>query len=287
MALFAHVYRLTIRDLIHRKPGLGNLFPGNLTQLYRRWASIDQVRSMSRPSKTDLPPAPLYLTTKDVSYCHTCGRIISAKKSINKNGESVKYCSHRCRQRKPGKLDQELEKLIYSLLEGREGKTDGDSKSDHSSISVTCDEIETLFFRRNTNDHEDETKMSRSGSNMLMSPNTELAKSSQSSSREYTSTSTTSEENMQRQVPSSKDPMDQKSKAQMGQKRAEERETVRRAARRAVVFGVLMDEVAEPKANSSPEKLKSLARRKCEAVQNGRVVEPSFAKGNWAIRWRG
>ena len=26
--------------------------------------------------------------------------------------------------------------------------------------------------------------------------------------------------------------------------------------------------------------------RKAEALMNGMVVEPSFAKGNWAIRWR-
>lgn len=27
-------------------------------------------------------------------------------------------------------------------------------------------------------------------------------------------------------------------------------------------------------------------RRKCEAVMNGKAVEPSFAKGSWSIRWR-
>lgn len=27
-------------------------------------------------------------------------------------------------------------------------------------------------------------------------------------------------------------------------------------------------------------------RRKCEALMNGQVVEPSFANGNWATRWR-
>lgn len=27
-------------------------------------------------------------------------------------------------------------------------------------------------------------------------------------------------------------------------------------------------------------------RRKCEAVMNGKAVEPSFAKGSWIIRWR-
>ena len=57
-----------------------------------------------------------------------------------------------------------------------------------------------------------------------------------------------------------------------GQQRAEEREMVRRAARRGVVFGLLVNP--------------SETRQKCEAVMNGAVVEPSFAKGDWSIRWR-
>ncbi|KAM0273999.1 hypothetical protein ACHAQH_008056 [Verticillium albo-atrum] len=57
-----------------------------------------------------------------------------------------------------------------------------------------------------------------------------------------------------------------------GQKRAHERELVRCAARRGVVFGFVVD---------GQEK-----RRKCEAVMQGKVVEPSFAKGDWAVRWR-
>ena len=27
-------------------------------------------------------------------------------------------------------------------------------------------------------------------------------------------------------------------------------------------------------------------RKKCEAVMNGQVVEASYAKGEWGIRWR-
>ncbi|ORY14035.1 hypothetical protein BCR34DRAFT_480160 [Clohesyomyces aquaticus] len=57
-----------------------------------------------------------------------------------------------------------------------------------------------------------------------------------------------------------------------GQKRAEEKEMVRRAARRGVVFGFVVT------AHDG--------RKKCEAVMNGVVVEPSFAKGDWGIRWR-
>ena len=85
-----------------------------------------------------------------------------------------------------------------------------------------------------------------------------------------------------------------------GQKRAEEREMVRRAARRAVVFGFEVNEEPPHETDTKLKKHKSRGskvedgdattkeqpRRKCEALMNGALVEPSFAKGNWAIRWR-
>lgn len=79
---------------------------------------------------------------------------------------------------------------------------------------------------------------------------------------------------------------------QEGQRRADEREKVRRAARRAVVFGFPVD---PPETNQGKSKTKGgdkepaaeeAPRRMCEAVMNGKVVDPSFAKGNWSIRWR-
>lgn len=65
-------------------------------------------------------------------------------------------------------------------------------------------------------------------------------------------------------------------KRRQGQKKARQREMVRCAARRAVVFGLV--------AGDGPGEGED--RRKCEAVMNGKVVEPSFAKGSWSIRWR-
>jgi hypothetical protein len=92
---------------------------------------------------------------------------------------------------------------------------------------------------------------------------------------------------------------DELKKRQEGQRRADQRELVRRAARRLVVFG----HAQEPREDRSQSQVKSEkrskgsnktateqpsvpVRRKGEAVMNGAVVEPSFAKGNWAIRWR-
>ena len=95
---------------------------------------------------------------------------------------------------------------------------------------------------------------------------------------------------------------EQRDKAKLGMIKAEQKETVKRAARRGCIFGFAL--AANPADTLSPthgtltkasakDKLKPNfngdavgARRKCEAVSNGRVVEPSFAKGNWGIRWR-
>lgn len=61
-----------------------------------------------------------------------------------------------------------------------------------------------------------------------------------------------------------------------GQQRAHEREMVRCAARRGIAFGFVM------RGGSGEQE----ERQKCEAVMQGKVVESSFAKGDWSIRWR-
>lgn len=63
-----------------------------------------------------------------------------------------------------------------------------------------------------------------------------------------------------------------KLKRREGQKRAEERERVRQAARRGCAFGFAVEGEE--------------AKKKCEAVMKGVVVESSFAKGEWGVRWR-
>lgn len=83
-----------------------------------------------------------------------------------------------------------------------------------------------------------------------------------------------------------------------GRRVAEEREMIRRAARRLIVFGQSAE--ADPSDASrfaseyfgrSRKKLvgdrghlSSDNQQKCESLVNGAAVEPSFAKGNWAIR---
>lgn len=57
----------------------------------------------------------------------------------------------------------------------------------------------------------------------------------------------------------------------LGLKKAREREMVRQAARRGVAFGFEVD---------------GAGRRRMDCVQGGRVVAASFAKGEWAVRWK-
>jgi len=69
---------------------------------------------------------------------------------------------------------------------------------------------------------------------------------------------------------------------EMGRRRAEEREKVRQAARRGVVFGFVVGEARGGEDGGEEGR----ECRRVEAVQGGRVVEASFAKGEWGIRWR-
>jgi hypothetical protein len=75
-----------------------------------------------------------------------------------------------------------------------------------------------------------------------------------------------------------------------GQRRAEQREMVRRAARRGCAFGFVGSESEEPTRDGKGAKAAKQEgveqRRKCEAVMSGSVVEASYAKGEWGIRWR-
>ena len=66
-----------------------------------------------------------------------------------------------------------------------------------------------------------------------------------------------------------------------GMQRARHREMVRQAARRGAAFGFVMNGIyGELEKGNIAEN-----RKKVVAVQNGRPVEPSFAKGNWGVKW--
>lgn len=69
---------------------------------------------------------------------------------------------------------------------------------------------------------------------------------------------------------------------------ARQREQVRQAARRGVAFGFVVARDGDGLGGliGGSDGMGEVGRRKVEAVQNGRVVEASFAKGEWAVRWR-
>lgn len=135
---------------------------------------------------------------------------------------SAKYCSHGCRNRKPGPLDEKVEDCFVKLLE--------------QNSPVSCEEVQVAMFGTESDQAKHDSQLDAD----------EPVDSSTLNSSE------------QRQ--------------QEGQRRAERREMVRRAARRGVVFGFRTESIPDG--------------RKCEALQKGRVVEPSFAKGDFAVRWR-
>ncbi|KAI8650084.1 hypothetical protein NCS56_01460300 [Fusarium sp. Ph1] len=281
--------------------------------------------SWSRPSKSQATPAPFYLLPggEATPYCHSCGRVISNRRTTVKakaNDTPVKYCSSRCRTNKPGKLDRELETTFVQLLSAEDGgqaevrgKTKGQggvrskkkgkqSKGD-DRILVPCSAVEDHVFgphRLSMEESEPENEdvmvdttvplpqglpgVASAGEDMDLSGNKEgdssvdghvLVRMAVRSGTRIRPPQSVSEvngnvggEKGRAERIQETDAMVEKRKE--GQKRAKEREMTKCAARRGVVFGFLVGE----------------ERRLCEAVMAGKAVEPSFAKGDWSIRWR-
>ncbi|CZT19402.1 related to chitinase [Ramularia collo-cygni] len=300
--------------------------------------------SWSRPSANSKVPAPLYLTGEDVPYCHTCGRVMSTKKTDSKKKNSnnvVKYCSDRCRNRKPGALDRKIEHTVASLLNGeddagldqtlaRTRAVKGDPR-----LIVTCDEIEAIVFgsrfdpERTSGRRKNRRSRAIGEKSEWKSVDMEDPKESDEDDGDYSDEDSRSsthsevggvrvrlpqdiaEENFsamggergaKEKIVESEEDL---ARRRAGAKRAEEREMVRRAVRRIVIFGVEVPRREERKGGAKSEGGKGASKkhkklqaeeeeveekdtemRKGEALMAGMVVEPSFAKGNWSVRWR-
>jgi hypothetical protein len=255
------------------------------------------------------------------------------KTDASKNATPAKYCSNRCKSRKPGALDRRIEDTFVALLEGKElpalegekpsevlhvedaertGREQISSKGSKKSkkkpkgdprVLVSCIAVETLVFgdrhdpektagrkrdraRRGLPDAEEWTSV-----DMTDEPVAEedkevvdgdlLARMSIRSGTRIRPSQDVSEVNggvggEKGRAERIEENEEMLKKRLEGQQKAHERELVRCAARRGVAFGFpvkgLSDELEE--------------RRKCEAVMQGKVVESSFAKGEWSIRWR-
>lgn len=277
--------------------------------------------SWSRPSKHQATPVPFYLIPggEATPYCKSCGRVISTRKSDARKGADTpaKYCSARCRSSKPGKLDREIERAFVRFLTGEEklpevkktDKTKG-SKGD-KRLLVPCDVVQTLVFSDKTDghaeeakekdkddqetviqpaDHEEEKQPRDSGIDFIIDNDSSLEPPSQEtdynviarmsirSGTRIRPSQTVSEVNgsvggEKGWAERNHETAEMKEKREHGMREVRHKEMVKSAARRGVVFGFVVQEGTD-------------TRRKCEAVMNGKVVEPSFAKGNWGVRWR-
>lgn len=259
-------------------------------------------------------------------YCRTCGRVISSRKSTASSKSSsskpetkseAKYCSSRCRGQKPGRLDREIEQAFVRFLQGEEEVEGAKKVKGDTRALIPCDLVEKKVFgdrkdpgkvygrRKNRasrvipgKDHSDEDEAIDVGEvdldndpgeeiidEMLglgrtrsaeLDPSVQASLSVRSGkrvrppqARSQVNGSVGGEKGRAERI---EETDEMREKRAEGQRRAHEREMVRCAARRGVVFGFLLDGGEE--------------RRKCEAVMQGNVVEPSFAKGDWAVRWR-
>ncbi|KAI0386042.1 hypothetical protein F5Y04DRAFT_276560 [Hypomontagnella monticulosa] len=285
--------------------------------------------SWSRPGKSQATPVPYYLLPggESTPYCRSCGRVINSRRpnasgSKSSGSSTPSYCSQRCRNTKPRKLDREIEATFVRMLTGegdsgdtsqyQGGKTKPKPKikKGDQRILVLCDDVETAVFgdttdpektfgrrknrasrviRGNDDDDipsfkEDEyndgdsaialndepptpsidaNMIVRSGPRIRPPQHKSLVNGSVGGEKGRAERVSETEEDARRRLE--------------GQRRAQRREMVRCAARRGVVFGfatAVGDGGGEPRI------------RKCEAVMQGKVVEPSFAKGSWGVRWR-
>lgn len=55
----------------------------------------------------------------DTKTCSSCGRVMTWRKSWERNWDHVRYCSDACRKRKVSDVDMALESAIMTLLDAR------------------------------------------------------------------------------------------------------------------------------------------------------------------------
>ncbi|MCJ1447458.1 MAG: hypothetical protein MMC23_007969 [Stictis urceolatum] len=248
---------------------------------FRSRAIFEYMSTFSRHPKNTAPLPPLYKSIAPgsiVNYCHSCGRVIASRKNKSSNPPAtstpVKYCSERCRRHKPGALDRRIEDTFVKLLSGESSKpvsattdtkvvnagqgssTGTPADSSKLKLLISCDRVEDIIFG-----------FARIGT--ASSQGASTGTETNISVRDGDPPETNNHEAANRQA--------------AGQRRAQEREMVRKAARRGCVFGFFELPLAE-KIGLDNEDIST--KRKCEAVQAGKVVEPSFAKGDWSVRWR-
>ena len=270
-------------------------------------------------------------------------RVPQGSRKTQSGNAVVKYCSDRCRHRKPGPIDRKIEDAFVTLLEGKE--VDAENSDEDAAmvaskprrrvakgdgrILVECGTVEELVFGSRYDPEKVYGRRKNRATRALATDHGEWKSvdmedtdgSLEDRDDESGGVQVDSQQNMvgpmirPPQIASDvngsiggekgwaerrEETAEELEKRKAGQRRAEEREMVRRAARRACAFGLnvvgTLDPPREdiPKGKGKKDKHQEPSsqggvlerRRKCEAVMSGAVVEASFAKGDWAIRWR-
>jgi hypothetical protein len=233
----------------------------------------------------------------------------SATKSATSKVDERKYCSSKCKSHKPGLQDRRLEDAFVQLLIGErafEGEAIPESilakrtkpHKGEPRIVVPCSVVEELIF----GSRQDPTKTSGRKRNRASRVIGEEDSDLEDHSNELVQFTTQGFAGKVRPPQHMTDINGgiggEKGRAEKGEETeeaaarrkeglrvTEEKERVKRAARRGVVFGFVVEVAKETRVEDKLDGGNQV-RRKCEAVMNGKVVEPSFAKGEWGIRWR-
>jgi len=247
---------------------------------------------------------------------------MSAKKGQKSDTTPAKYCSSRCRSQKPGPQDRRIENAFIALLDDEHTfngeeipesitskivKTKG--KGD-SRLLVPCSAVETLVFgsrldpsktfgRKKNRAPRSIANESGEWKSVDMVSDDDHPVQSDDELVEFTTVGFAGKVRPPQYMTDinggvggekgwaerGDETVEAANSRKKGLKIAEEREMVKRAARRGCVFG-FVQESKDGLAKTQTTSDRGSAARKCEAVVNGSVVEPSFAKGDWGIRWR-
>lgn len=233
----------------------------------------------------------------------------SSTKAPSSKVEERKYCSSKCKNHKPGPQDRRLEAAFVSLLLGESTFEDepipesilAKRTKPHKGeprVIVPCSVVEELIFGSRQDPNKTHGRKKNRASRVIGEEDSDLEDHSNDLVQFTTqgfagkvrppqhltdvNGGIGGEKGRAEKLEESEEAAN---KRKEGLRLTEEKERVKRAARRGIVFGFVVENTKEPRGENKSEGAPQVSR-KCEAIMSGKVVEPSFAKGDWGIRWR-
>ncbi|EHK96574.1 hypothetical protein M7I_7708 [Glarea lozoyensis 74030] len=245
--------------------------------------------SWSRPSKSQATPPPYYLLPggDKTPYCHRCGRIIGTLRLDFLDDPDKRFGRRKNRARRGVKDGDVWKSVDMESDESDDDQHDEAAESKEGILSLTKTQSKNSKFTGDSleNESSEEDKEANGGLSITShvpsaaESGTQLdadviARLSIRSGTRIRPSQEVSEVNggvggekgLKERIVEGEDMLQ---KRREGQKKADQRELVRCAARRGVAFGFVVKNRGE----------KDEQRRLCEAVMQGKVVESSFAKG--------